>query len=47
MYINDEHGFTLTYFTARSNCFAYTFEWGKAVTKSFNVEKLAAKDLID
>ena len=28
-YINDDPGLTLTYFTARSNWVAYTFEWGK------------------
>ena len=29
LYINDDPGLTLTYFTARSNWVAYTFEWGK------------------
>ena len=29
--INDETGLTLTYFTARSNLVAYTFEWGKVL----------------
>ena len=29
VYINDNPGLTLTYFTARSNWVAYTFEWGK------------------
>ena len=38
------NGLTLTYFTARSNRVAYAFEWGETVTKSFNGEKLAAKD---
>ena len=28
VYINDDPGLTLTYFTARSNWVAYTFEWG-------------------
>ena len=32
VYINDDPGLTLTYFTARSNWFAYMFEWGKTVT---------------
>ena len=27
--INDDPGLTLTYFTAGSNLFTYTFEWGK------------------
>ena len=41
VYINDDPGLTLTYFTARSNCFAYMFEWGKLFnTKSFNGESL-------
>ena len=39
-YINDDPGLTLTYATARSNWVAYTFEWGKTVTKSFNGENL-------
>ena len=47
VYINDDPGLTLTYFTARSNWVAYTFEWGKTVTKSFNGGNLAAKDYID
>ena len=46
VYINDDPGLTLTYFTARSNWVACTFEWGK-LTKSFNGGKLAAKDYID
>ena len=29
--INDDPGLTLTYFTARSNLVAYTFEWGKVL----------------
>ena len=36
IYINDDHGSTMTYFMARSNLIAYAFEWGKTVTKSFN-----------
>ena len=40
VYINYDPGLTLTYFTTRSNSGAYTFEWGKTVTKSFNGEKL-------
>ena len=47
VYINDDPGLTLIYFTARSNWIAYTFEWRKTVTKSFNGGKLAAKDKID
>ena len=40
IYINNDPGLTLTYFTTRSNWVAYTFEWGKTVTKSFNGENL-------
>ena len=29
VYINDDPGLTLNYFTARSNWVACTFEWGK------------------
>ena len=29
VYINDDAGLTLTYFTAKSNWVAYTLEWGK------------------
>ena len=29
VYVNDAPGLTLTYFTARSNWAACTFEWGK------------------
>ena len=38
VYINDDPGLTLTYFTTRSNSVAYTFEWGKTVTNLFNGE---------
>ena len=47
MYINDDPGLTLTYFTTRSNWVACTFEWRKTITKSFNGGNLAAKDYID
>ena len=46
VYINDDPGLTLTYFTARSNWVTCRFEWGK-LAKSFNGGKLAAKDYID
>ena len=36
--INDHPGLTLTYLMARSNWVAYTFEFGKTVTKLFNGE---------
>ena len=38
VYINDDPGLTLTYFTARSNLVAYIFEWGKLL-QSFNGKK--------
>ena len=42
VYINDDTGLTLTYFTARSNLDAYAFQWiiGKTLTKSLNGIKL-------
>ena len=43
IYINDDPGLTLTYFTARSNWVAYTFEWGKLFQKLFNGKNLAEK----
>ena len=46
VYINDDPGLTLTYFTARSNLVAYTFDKGR-VLQSHLMGKLAAKDLID
>ena len=36
VYINDDPGMTLTYFTPRSNLATYAFEWENTVTKSFN-----------
>ena len=35
LYINDNHGLTSTYVTARSNWDAYTLYWGKTVSNSF------------
>ena len=32
---NDDHGLTLTYFTAMSNLFPYAFVWGKGKTMDF------------
>ena len=40
VYIDDDPGLTLTYFTARANLVAYAFEWGKTVIKSFNDKNL-------
>ena len=46
IYINDDPGLTLTYFTARSNWSPIRLN-GKNVTKPFNWGKLASKDWID
>ena len=40
VYLNDDPGLTLIYFTAMSNLVAHAFEWGKTVTKSFNGKNL-------
>ena len=40
VYLNDDPGLTLTYFTTRSNLVAYAIEWEKTVTKSFNGNSL-------
>ena len=38
VYINNDPGLTLTYFTARSNWVTCTFEWGKLL-KSHSMEE--------
>ena len=43
VYINDDPGFNLTYFTARSNWVVYTFEWGK-LFQSYLMGKTCSKD---
>ena len=43
-FLNDDPGLTLTYFTARSNLAAYTFEWGK-VLQSHLMGKPCSKGL--
>ena len=45
IYINDDPG--LTYFTARSNLVAYTFEWGKLSLSHLMGKKLATNNYID
>ena len=37
-YMNDDHGLTLTYFVARSNLVAYTFEWGTTSFKQLTAD---------
>ena len=44
VYVNDDPGLTLTYFTARSNWFAYTFEWGELL-QSYLMEKTSSKGI--
>ena len=46
VYIHDDPWMTLTYFMAKSNLVAYTFEWGKLL-QGHLIGKLAAKNLID
>ena len=38
-YVNNDPGLTLTYFTARSNFFAYAFELGTLLQRHLNGEK--------
>ena len=44
IYINDDPGFTLTYFTARSNLVPYAFVWEKGKTMDFS-ETIVVYDL--
>ena len=44
VYSNDEPGFTLTYFTARSNLVPYAFVWEKDKTMDFS-ETIVVYDL--
>ena len=44
--INDDPGLTLTYFTARSNWFTYTFEWGKLLQSHLMEEILQQSTLL-
>ena len=44
VYINDDPGLTLTYFTARSNLVPYAFEWEKGKTMDF-LETIVVYDL--
>ena len=44
VYINDDPVLTLTYFTARSNWVAYSFEWGKLL-QSHLMGKTCSKGL--
>ena len=44
VYINDDPGLTLTYFTTRSNLVPYAFVWGKGKTMDFS-EAIVVYDL--
>ena len=45
-YINDDPGLTLTYFMARSNWVAYTFEWGKLLQSHLMGEILQQRTIL-
>ena len=46
VHINDDPGLTLTYFTARSNWVACTFEWGKLLHSHLMEEILQQRTLL-
>ena len=46
VYINDDPGMTFTYFTARSNWVAYTFEWGKLLQSHLMGENLQQRTIL-
>ena len=46
VYINDGPGLTLTYFTARSNWVAYTFELGKLLQSHLMGENLQQRIIL-
>ena len=46
MYINDDPGLTLTYFTARSNWVACMFEWGKLLQSHLTEEILQQRTIL-
>ena len=45
VYINDDPGLTLTYFTARSNLIAYRFEWEKLLQSHFMEKNLQQRTI--
>ena len=45
VYINDDPGLTLTFFTARSNWVTYTLEWGKLIQSHLMGENLQQRTL--
>ena len=46
VYINDDPGLTLTYFTARSNWVTYTFELGKLLQSHLMGENLQQRTIL-
>ena len=46
VYINDDPGLTLTYFTARSNWVTCMFEWGKLLQSHLMEENLQQKTIL-
>ena len=46
VYINDDPGLTLTYFTARSNWVTCTFEWGKLLQSHLMEENLQQRTIL-
>ena len=46
VFINDDPGLTLTYFTARSNWFICTFEWGKLFQSHLMEENLQQRTIL-
>ena len=46
VYINDDPGLTLTYFRARSNWVACTFEWGKLLQSHLMEENLQQRTIL-
>ena len=47
MYINDDPGLSLIYFTARSNWVACTFEWGKLLQSHLMEEILQHRTILN
>ena len=47
VYINGDPGLTLTYFMARSNWVAYTFEWGKLLHSHLMGENLQQRTILN
>ena len=46
VFINDDPGLTLTYFTTMSNWVAYTFEWDKLLQSHLMEETLQQRTIL-